>query len=318
MKPRTLSYIIGALGISLASLLYFPISEVFAGRWKLNQQVELGYIDQINIFGYMLPIGSISIRFYSICILLGLFAGYTLALYLGKFQHIVGTLIDRLFIGIVVFGLIGSRLFFVIFNWSKFSDNPVNIILELNKGGLAIYGALILSTIYVVFYCRRYKFNIFEFLDFLAPAVLLGQVIGRFGNFFNYEGYGPSTSLFWKMYVPTLANITDNISQPYYHPTFLYEIIPNFVLLLILLYYFTVLTEKRAGLIFAGYAIGYGSIRTFTEFFRVDALKYSFLNINLYPSQISSLLLVVYGIYIIFKRSKIIYLKKSMTEIGVQ
>ncbi len=318
ITPRKLSYIFGVTGFSLSALLFFPISEVFAGNWKLNQQFELFYIDHINIFGYQLDIGSINIRFYSVCILLGLLAGYSLALYLGKLQHIVGTIIDRLFIGVVVFGLIGARLFFVLFNWSKFSDNPANIILQLNKGGLALYGALILSTAYLTLYCRKYKFNIYEFLDFLAPAVLLGQIIGRFGNFFNYEAYGPSTSIYWKMYVPLLANITENLRQPYFHPTFLYEIIPNFFLLLVLLYNFTNWTQKRSGLVFAGYAVGYGVIRTFTEFFRLDALKYQIFGIITHPSQILSVGLAAFGIYIIIRRNKIVYFKKTMTEIETQ
>jgi phosphatidylglycerol---prolipoprotein diacylglyceryl transferase len=317
MSPRKLAYIFATLGIAIFALLFFPVSEIFKGNWKLNQQVEIGYIEQVSIFGNSLPIGSITIRFYSMCILIGLLAGYFLALYLGNLQHIVGTIIDRLFIGVVVFGMLGARMFFVIFNWPKFQDNPFNIILELNKGGLAVYGALVFASVYVVFYCKRYKFNFYEFFDFLAPSVLLGQIIGRFGNFFNYESYGPVTSLYWKMYVPTLANISENLNQQYFHPTFLYEILPNFLLLIILLFKFSDWTEKRSGLVFAIYAIGYGSIRTCTEFFRLDALRLQIFTFNIYPSQLMSIVLLIYGAYILVRRNKVVYLKKTMAEIEI-
>jgi len=329
LNPGILGLIVLVSGITFATVLFYPFSLIFSGQWKLNQEIELFNISEINLFGLELSIGVITIRFYAICILLGLLAGYSLAIYLAGRHKLAGTVIDRLFIGLVVFGLIGARLFFVLFNLDQFSDNPLNIVLENARGGLAVFGMITTGLVYLWLYCRKFKFNLYEILDILAPAVLLGQVIGRFGNFFNYESYGGPTSVYWKMYVPPTANIYQDFNQKYFHPTFLYEIILNFFLLVFILLNYEKFTQKRAGLIFATYAFGYGIIRAFTELFRLDSLKIIFskpLNINLGPysfvfeailvSQVMALGLAIVGIYVYFTRKNIIFNKKTTAEIS--
>jgi phosphatidylglycerol---prolipoprotein diacylglyceryl transferase len=342
--PRIISFILLGLGIFLSFALFIPFSLVFSRKWKLNQRIDIA--DQVFIdlhkFGLdflapilglnepVLPIGSVSIRFYSILILIAVLSGYFLVLHLSKIHFVVGTIIDRLILGLIISGILGARLFFVVFNWDKFSDQPLTILSDINKGGLAFFGMLLFGSLYLIFYCSRFRFNIYEFLDFITPGVLLGQIIGRFGNFFNYEGYGPETSVFWKMFVPSSANYYSNdLNATYFHPTFLYEIIPNFFLLTILLYFYSELTKKRSGFIFGIYAISYGFIRFFTEFFRLDALKI-YIPTNwqisigyltkieyIYVSQIACLILILIGIVTIYKRNKIIYTKKDMQEINV-
>jgi phosphatidylglycerol---prolipoprotein diacylglyceryl transferase len=323
---KKLSIGFAALGIALFGILYVPVSLVLAGNWKLNQQIDLFYIEQINLFGLDFPIGIISVRFYSICILLGLLAGYSLTLYLSQKNHIASTTIDRMFVGMVIVGLAGSRLFYAAFNWEQYADNPVAIFTEITRGGLAVFGMLIACAFYLWSYCRRFKFNFFEFADVLAPGVILGQIIGRFGNFFNYEAYGGPTTVYWKMYIPQTANLYDDPNQQYFHPTFLYEIIPNFLLLICLLYFYEKLTQRRSGMIFGLYAVGYGLIRFSTEFFRLDALKIPLpqaLNLgaftfdNILISQLSALILFIIGLIIIYFRTKVIYSKKTMSEIRV-
>lgn len=342
--PRLLALVFLSIGIFLATFLFYPISLVFSRKWKMNQRID--FADQVSIdlnkFGLdflapilglnepILPIGSVGIRFYSILILVAILAGYFLVLHLSKIHFVSGTIIDRLVLGLIISGIIGARLFFVAFNWGKFSDQPLTIFTDINKGGLAFFGMLIFSGLYLVFYCSRFRFNLYEFLDFVIPGVLLGQVIGRFGNFFNYEGYGPETSVFWKMYIPSSANYyyTD-LNATYFHPTFLYEIIPNFFLLIALLFFYNQLTNKRSGFVFAFYAIGYGIIRFFTEFFRLDALKI-FIPQNwqfslgylgkieyVYVSQIASVILILIGLIVIWRRNKIVFLKKDMSEFSI-
>ena len=324
LKPRTLSLILAVFGLFFGIILYFLLKEVFSGNWKIHQQIEIINIQQIQLGSLAIPVGQISLRFYSVCILFGLFSGYAMTLYLAKFHYIAGTIIDRLLIGLIVFGILGARSFYVLFNWPNFAGNPTTIFTGLAQGGLAIFGALIAGAIYIWLYCDRFRFNLWEFLDFIAPGLLLGQIFGRFGNFFNYEAYGPATSVYWKMYVPDIANISD-INQKFFHPTFLYEIIPNFLLLIFLLFFYKNWTAKHAGIVFGFWAFFYGIIRTFTEFFRLDALQLPlpfsltlpFYNLKieaLLVSQISAFTLTILGLIVIFRRQNVLYLKKTMEE----
>jgi len=327
LTPKKLSFTLLGIAILFSSIVSYPLSQVFAGNWKMNQTISIAYVENINLFGAIIPIGQISIRYYAICILLGMLAGYAMAIFLSKWHYIAGTVVDRLFIGLVIFGLVGARLFYVLFNLENYSAEPINAFL-IFRGGLAIFGMIIACLLYIWAYTSRFKFNFFEFLDFLAPSVLIGQIIGRFGNLFNYESYGGPTKVFWKMFVPETANIYPNIAEQYFHPTFLYEIIPNFILLIVILYNYDRLTNKRSGLVFAAYAVGYGVIRMITELFRLDALVFSLPESAVFEisnitidsirvSQLAALLLALIGILVYYTRHKTIYLKRTMAEVNV-
>jgi phosphatidylglycerol---prolipoprotein diacylglyceryl transferase len=292
-----------------ALLLFYPIKEIFQGHAKLEQQFGIPLPSFLSFLG-----GSfgqvINIRFYALCILTGVLSGYALTLRFARLHRIAGSVIDRLLLGLTVFGLVGARAFYVLFNLDAFLPDPISI-LFVWLGGLAIFGAILFSIIYVFIYTSRFKFSFFEFLDLLTPGLILGQIFGRFGNFFNYESYGSATSVYWKMFVPQTAKISDNINQDYFHPTFLYEVIPNIFLFLLILFVYEKLTYKRTGLIFGMYAVGYGLIRFCTEFFRLDALTYKLpftINISLiqtdtlYVSQIAAATLFIIGIMIIVSR----------------
>jgi len=347
ISPRTLSLLILVFGFSLFLALFRPVSLVFSGDWKLNQKIDLAKQVVINfdrfglgflngVFGVEegaggLPIGTISIRFYTLLMVVAILSGYFLVSRLSKLHYIASTVIDRILLGFVIVGIVGARIFFVIFHWSEFQQNPQDILLELSSGGMAFFGMLIAGLIYLWLYCSRFKFNFWEFADFLVPGVLLGQIIGRFGNFFNYESYGQETSVFWKMFIPETANYYTDINAKFFHPTFLYEIIPNFFLLFFLLFFYERLTTKRSGLVFAFYCIGYGLIRFWVEFFRLDALVINlpgFLQFPITPflnspsvilvSQFAALCLFIFGIWVFFSRNKILYLKKSMEEYEIR
>jgi phosphatidylglycerol---prolipoprotein diacylglyceryl transferase len=294
-------------------VLFYPIREIFQGRAKLEQQLNIPFPQFLSI---LKPIfgTSLNIRFYALCILIGVLAGYALTLYIAKQYRIAGGVIDRLLLGITVFGLIGARAFYILFNFDSFVPEPLSVFFVW-LGGLAFFGALIGSVGYLFLYCNRFKFNFFEFLDIITPGILLGQIFGRFGNFFNYESYGPATSVYWKMYIPQTAKISNNINQDFFHPTFLYEIIPNAILLVLILWFFKKITIRRSGLVFGSYCIGYGVIRFFTEFFRLDALKLYFPgqisilgnSISFIPaSQLSAFILILIGLQIINKRRSIL------------
>ena len=362
LQPHHLGWLSGILWIGVFALLYPWLSSVFRGDSILNQDLIRLNLNNITIFGAPIPFSDFSIRFYSVFMLLAFAAGYVLTLFLVRRTLLPETLVDRLLIGIVLFGLLGARAFYVLFNIPVFFGNVTDVgsffaalgrTFLIYEGGLAISGGIIGVVLYLIWYTRTHKFSLLEVTDLLAPGLLLGQIIGRWGNFFNYEAYGGPTSVYWKMYVPENAInankylYAEDLAQ-FFHPTFLYEMIPNIILLSYILIRFKSLTARSAGLITAVYLIGYGLIRTFTEFFRLDALKIPFelaLNVpksiasalgNVLPSgirepfvywlenfgingilvsQIVALGMVVIGIYLYRKRSGVIYSPARATDV---
>jgi len=345
ITPRIVGWFFLILTVVLVSVLFQPIAEVFSGKWILQSEFQIFDLNSIKLNNPSLAsnpileilsnigLSQLNIRYYAITMLVGVLSGFFLTLFLASRHYIAETLIDRLFIGILIIGLIGARILFILVNNSLFKE-PLDYI-NLQKGGLAIFGGLIAGTIYTWYYCSKYKFNKYEFGDFLAPGVLLGQIIGRFGNFFNYEAYGAPTRVNWKMYVPesVVTNNRDtqyfNISnsERFYHPAFLYEIIPNTFLLLIILFNYERMTERKAGIVLATYMVGYGLIRFFTEFQRLDALRITLpANIQfvlfgwtieaIYVTQLLALSLFVAGIYVFYTRRKVIFNKRELNEVN--
>jgi phosphatidylglycerol---prolipoprotein diacylglyceryl transferase len=310
---RKLALFVLFFALISTAILFDPIAQIFAGNAKLEQLIS------ISIPGW-LPflknsIGSvIAIRFYSLCILVGVILGYCMTLFLAKRNYIAGTVIDRLLIGLVIFGLFGARILFVLVHFNDYKSELLSILYTWQVW-LAYFGALIAGLGYIYIYCKRFGFNVFEFLDILTPGILIGQIFGRFGNFFNYESYGGPTSVYWKMYIPQTAKVSSNINQDFFHPTFLYEIIPNVLLLIFLLWGYDQFTNKKSGLVFARYAIGYGVIRFITEFYRTDALMVSVGGVQLMVSQLIAILFVVYGVYLLIARRKIVFNKRTLIEI---
>lgn len=309
-STQSLFLLFSSIGLYATAIFAYPFKLIFSGEWELNQKVVLG-----DITGF----GVIELRFYAVTMLFGVLSGYFLCLKLAKIRGLADTVVDRLFVGLVVFGLIGARFFYVIFNLQNFSDGLLGIF-EIYKGGLAVFGMLLAGGGYMMWYCNRYKFNFWLFADFVTPGVLLGQIIGRFGNFFNYESYGTPTKVWWGMHVPDSANL-DYLTSRYFHPTFLYEIIPNFILFLYILRNYKKLTQKHAGLVLATYFIGYGAIRAMVEPFRVDPLLISLSNIpkigelDIKVSFVAALLLVILGLFIRYKRSRVYVKYHTATEI---
>ncbi len=324
ITPRILSIIFAVLAGLAFFILYDYFLKVFAGDWVLKQSITLFEAFEFPFLPEV-PIGPVEIRFYAVCILLGALSGFGLTLFLSKRHFIPDTLIDRLFIGLVIVSVIGARVFYVLFNLSFYEKDWLKIFF-INEGGLSIFGAMLAGGAYIWYYCKKFKFNFYEFGDFLAPGLLLGQIIGRFGNFFNYESFGGPTSLYWKMFVPKTASSTYGLSKyDYFHPAFLYEIIPNFLLLSFILFFYRSLTDKRAGVVLSLYLIGYGIIRFVVEFFRVDALKWYFPEYvkayipfgleYLMPSQLMAMVFFLAGIILLYLRSSTIYINKTMEEI---
>ena len=232
--------------------------------------------NHITIFGF-------SIAFYGIIIGIGMLLGITLAARDAERRGIgEDTVYDFALLGIVC-GVIGARLYYVFFRWDNYRGNLLEI-LNLRAGGLAIYGGVIGGILSLMFYCKRKKQNFLNLADSLILGVLVGQILGRWGNFFNAEAFGRYTDSLFAMQLrrdivnPIRINSAllqhlvrvNGVDYIQVHPTFLYESVWNLCLLLFLLWY---RPKKRfTGEIFFLYLGGYGLGRVWIEGLRTDSL----------------------------------------------
>ena len=248
-----------------------------------------------------LDLGFIQIYWYSIMIALGLFVGVSMILMEAKKQKMSEDDFVNLVFGIVLWGIIGARLYYVLFNFEQYSGNLLEI-LEIWNGGLAIHGALLFGGIFSIYYTKKQNMNFAKSMDIVAVGVIIGQAIGRWGNFFNQEAYGSVVTLeFLKgLHLPEFIIEGMKIGANYHHPTFLYECIwclIGFIILLIIRRYRYI----HNGQIAATYFIWYGIGRFMIEGLRTDSLMLGSFRV----AQIVSCLMILAGIVIfIYKHKK--------------
>lgn len=209
----------------------------------------------------------------------------------------------------VIFSVIGARLYYVLFSWEIYAKEPLKIF-ALREGGLAIYGGIIAGIITVIVYTKIKKLNFWLVADTAAPSLILGQIIGRWGNFFNREAFGGYTdNIFAMRYLkqqvsniaPSVLQNTITVNGTEYiqvHPTFLYESIWNIGVLIILLIMRK--NKKFDGQIFGFYLLGYACGRVWIEGLRTDQLKIG----NFAVSQILSVVLIVTSVILLWYRKQ--------------
>ena len=212
-----------------------------------------------------ISIGPLTIQFYGLIIAMGLLLA---VIYACKRSRQFGMTADDLTDGvlwIVPLAIVSARLYYCIFSWEDYAENPIYI-LYIWKGGLAIYGGVIGAAIGVVIFSLAKKIKIGAVLDITSLGFLIGQSIGRWGNFFNREAFGAETDSFLRM------GLTNKLTGAvtYYHPTFLYESLWNAVGFVLL--HFLSKKRKYDGQIALGYLAWYGLGRTFIEGLRMDSL----------------------------------------------
>lgn len=246
-----------------------------------------------------LDLGIIKIYWYSVVILAGLLVGGTLAIKEAGKWKINEDFMINLFFFLIPISIIGARLYYVTFNFEYYKNNLVDIF-KVWEGGIAIHGAIIFGILFIIFYAKKHKANLFRLLDIIAVGMLIGQAIGRWGNFFNQEAYGAATTIdFLKsIYVPQFVIDGMQINGVYYHPTFLYEslwcLVGFFLILLVRRYKYI-----KIGQITGFYLIWYGIGRFFIESLRTDSLMFN----DLKMAQIASITMIVIGLIIfIFKK----------------
>ena len=226
-----------------------------------------------------ISLGPLSIHFYGLIIAVGLILA---VLYGCRRCKQFGISEDDLTDGVLwvtPFAILCARAYYCIFSWSEFADDPISVLYIWN-GGLAIYGGVLGAAIGVAVFARVKKMKLSALLDLVALGFLIGQAIGRWGNFFNREAFGAATDSFLRMGL--LNKFTG--SWEYYHPTFFYESVWNaagFVLL-----HFLSKKRRYDGQIALGYAAWYGLGRAFIEGLRMDSLYWG-------PFRVSQLLAAV-------------------------
>lgn len=235
------------------------------------------------------------IHWYSIMIVLGLVCAIIVSNFEIKRQNINKNFFTNLIFYVVLFGIIGARLYYVLFNWDYYSVNPIEI-LKIWHGGLAIHGGIIAGIIVTIIYTKKYKLNTFKMMDIMVVGVIIAQAIGRWGNFFNQEAYGMMTTreTLETFHLPEFIINGMCIDGLYYHPTFLYESLWNlagFILLLIL----RRRKYNKIGEITGIYLIWYSIGRIVIEHFRLDSLMLGSFKM----AQIMSIILIVVGVTII-------------------
>ena len=220
----------------------------------------------------LFTIFGIDIRWYSILILVGIILAISMLIKEGKRFNIPKDFLFNMAFWVIIFGIIGARLYYCVFNFNLYKDNLIDI-LKIWEGGLAIHGGLIAGFITLLVYTKKYSVNTIKITDMAVVPVLLAQAIGRWGNFFNSEAHGVATTYYHlkELHIPEKIIEGMKIGNVYYHPTFYYESLFCLVGFIILLFVRRYRYLKR-GQLTALYLMYYSVGRFFIESLRTDSL----------------------------------------------
>ncbi|WP_016950023.1 prolipoprotein diacylglyceryl transferase [Anabaena sp. PCC 7108] len=243
----------------------------------------------------LVKIGPIVIRWYGLLIASAVLIGVSLSQYLAKRRHVNPDLLSDLSIWLVIGAIPAARIYYVLFQWSEYSQHPERII-AIWQGGIAIHGAIIGGVTAALIFAKLKHISFWQLTDLVAPSLILGQAIGRWGNFFNSEAFGGPTSLPWKLYIPPERRPLSLANFEYFHPTFLYESLWDLmVFALLLTLFFRTLSNRprlKLGTLFLVYWVAYSLGRFWIEGLRTDSLMLGPLRI----AQIVSLSGIIFGI----------------------
>lgn len=274
-----------------------------------NLGIYLDHVGKsISIFGF-------SIAYYGIVIVTGMMIAIWIAQREAKRTgQNPEQYLDLAMIGIAA-GILGARIYYVIFAWDYYKDDLLSIF-NIRQGGLAIYGGIIGACIAVVIYSRKKKQNFSLLMDTASMSIVFGQIMGRWGNFFNREAFGDYTNNLFAMQLPVSAVRANEITQKMWdhvvtvngveyiqvHPTFLYESLWNVGVLLFLFWFRK--RKKFNGEVFLMYLIGYGLGRIWIEGLRTDQLLLPVVGLPV-SQLLSGCLVVGCTILVVWKRKKL-------------
>ena len=239
----------------------------------------------------MIDLGIFQIYWYSFFLLIAFIIGGSLILKQAKKKNIKEDFIINLFFYTIPIAFIGARLYYVIFNWNYYSANLIDIF-KIWEVGLAIHGGVLFGW----YYTKKHNISLWKITDILVIGLILGQAIGRWGNFFNREAHGAVTTLshLQDLHLPNFIINGMYIDSTYYIPTFLYESIWNFIGFVIL-YFFYRKNNHKFGKTSGLYLIWYGIGRFIIEGMRTDSLMLG----NIRMAQLVSIVTLIFGIILI-------------------
>jgi len=277
---KVMKRILGVLGILILAVgLCFFLVPYFSGALE---------VERIAFF-----VGSWPVYWYGIVMGLAMVAGLTLILKLSDIKNIISAEnLWELMLYILIGGIIGARLLFVVLKWSEYAGS-LTAIFNIHEGGMSIHGAVLGGLMALLLYARRRRGYFWQYADLLVPGLGLGQAIGRFGNFFNQEAFGGPTNLPWKMFVAPVARPVGFEGEVFFHPTFLYESIGLALILTLLIFVYQ--KSRFVGQTALIYLISYSVLRFVVEYFRVDADKWGWLTVAQWAS--IGILLVALWLY---------------------
>lgn len=219
-----------------------------------------------SVFGF-------EIYFYGVILAVAIFIGFFVS------NKIATQLYNKNFVynqaSILIIGsLLGARLYYCLLNYSYYIKNPITFF-YFREGGLSIHGAILTGILLIFLLSKHYNYNFLKLCDIYAVSLPLAQSIGRWGNFFNSEAFGIPSYSFFKLYIAPQYRPIDYSVNNYFHPTFLYESILDFILFIILLSLIKKM-NKFSGFVSGLYLLGYSTIRIWIEPLRLDCSSYLF------------------------------------------
>jgi phosphatidylglycerol---prolipoprotein diacylglyceryl transferase len=247
-------------------------------------------------------LGPISVHWYGVIIGLGIALGMYMVIRESKRQGLHPDTFIDLLVWAIPIAIISARIYYVAFEWNNYyADHPEDII-KIWNGGIAIHGALIGSVLTTIIFAKVRGLSFWKLTDIAAPSLIVGQAIGRWGNFINQEAHGREVSrqFLENLHLPRFIIDQMYIDGAYYHPTFLYESLWNVVVLILLLIIRRKVKSLRRGELFLTYVIGYSIGRFFVEGMRTDSLMLGDFRF----AQVISVALIVAAIVTMIYRRK--------------
>ena len=242
-----------------------------------------------------IQIGFINIHLYGLIVALAIYTGYLLAKRRASLYGIKTKIFDDPILLVpLILALVGARLYHVVDYWSYYSQNFIEV-LYIANGGLGIAGAIAGAVLGFWFVAKVRSLNFLSVLDLASPSLLLGQAIGRIGNYVNQEGFGPPTDKLWGVYISEDHRPYQFANFNYFHPTFFYEAIADLIFFLVLI--FATKRLKIRGQVFALYLIFYAIARFISEFWRIDTATVDTLKV----AHVLSVLAFGIGVFLLVK-----------------
>ncbi|MFH1745181.1 MAG: prolipoprotein diacylglyceryl transferase [bacterium] len=258
----------------------------------------------------LISFGSVHIYWYGLLMMLAILAAASTSLKLTEYYEISKNMILDFAFYLIIGCILGARIYYCLLYFPYYAEQPLNMF-KIWEGGISIHGALIAGILISWIFAKKKKINFLKLASIIAPGLALGQAIGRFGNYFNQELFGRPTNLPWGIPINVLNRPPQYFSDSYFHPTFLYESLGNFIIFIILISLQIYIIKKKkinetfSALIVTLYFIFYSFLRFMTEFIRVDESPVYF---DLRFPQIVSIATVFFSVlfFVVYRRKKII------------